>query len=318
VTGRLRRLVLHIGCHKTGSTSIQDFAFEDKTQLAAAGVIYPHGLFEDFPRQHSSLYRLLARRDAGRIEIAFATLIEKAAAAGAHTAFLSGEDLCAANAAGVKQLAEIAEKYFDEKCFVIVVRNPRDYALSQFKHHLRYAPPLTEVGFNNLNSASVGHRAIATWTQNFGPGKTLVYDQIAKDLLANFYREVLGVEVEDARRSNVSQDYLTLNIHNIFLKQWLSPEIDKIHWQTMLRHPGKIAFAIEELVARDLSRPSDEDWKITGELPVQGPVAEPGHDPVDVCDKMLTMFSLLREHFVRLRESAAPPVRLNPLTRNES
>ena len=307
MTDRLRRLVIHIGCHKTGSTSLQDFAFEDKTHLPAAGVHYPRDLFADFPRQHSRLYRLLAKRDEAAVDAAFAEIVKGAREAGADTVFLSGEDLSATDAKGVGLLAGVADRYFEDKSFVIVVRNPRDYALSQFKHHLRHAAPLTEVGFHKRHAAGVGHRAIALWTQHFGPGVTLVYEKLAANLLANFYREALGVEVEveDARRSNVSQDYLTLNIHNIFLKAWLSPEIDRIHWLTMLRHPAKMAFVIEELVARDLSSAADEDWKITGEPPA--PAAGPRHDPVEVCDKMLTLFTMLREHFVRLQGAGAAP-----------
>lgn len=307
MTDRLPRIVLHIGCHKTGSTSIQDFAYQDKERLPAAGIYYPGGLFKDFPEQHSRLNDLLEARDAAAVEAVFAQIVHGAVEAGAHTVLLSGEDLCAANPNGVRLLAEIADKYFVEKSFVIVVRNPRDYALSQFKHHMRYAAPLTEVGFLNQKPIS-GRRSIENWTRNFSSGTTLIYDQIADDLAPKFFDAIFGVKIEDRRRSNVSQDFLTLSIHNVFLKEWLSPAIDRIHWNVALRHPTRMKFAIEDLLARDLSQPSDEDWEIVGPPPPPAPppvsFAGGGHDPVAVCDKMLTMFSMLKEHFVRQQELA--------------
>jgi hypothetical protein len=123
VTGRLRRMVPHIGCARRARPRSRDFAFENKNLLAAAGIYYPKALFAQFSRQHFQLFRLMAQGGAAAIKTALATVVEQALAAGADTAFLSGEDLCAAGAA---MPAKIADQHFEEKSFVLVVRNLRD------------------------------------------------------------------------------------------------------------------------------------------------------------------------------------------------
>jgi hypothetical protein len=56
------RVVLHVGTHKTGSTSIQQFLQDhDETLLAAAGVHYPDGFL--IPSLHSDLPLLAIRPD---------------------------------------------------------------------------------------------------------------------------------------------------------------------------------------------------------------------------------------------------------------
>ena len=53
------KLVVHIGSHKAGSTSIQDYCFLHQDRLLNHGIYYPTGFFEKYPRQHSELRELV-------------------------------------------------------------------------------------------------------------------------------------------------------------------------------------------------------------------------------------------------------------------
>jgi hypothetical protein len=57
-----KRVVLHIGTHKTGTTSIQRFLRDHEELLRAAGVVFPPGLLRD--ANHMELHMLAMR--AGR------------------------------------------------------------------------------------------------------------------------------------------------------------------------------------------------------------------------------------------------------------
>jgi hypothetical protein len=54
------KLVMHIGSHKAGSTSIQDYCFLNQSHLLQHRICYPTGFFENSQR-HLALRSLLAQ-----------------------------------------------------------------------------------------------------------------------------------------------------------------------------------------------------------------------------------------------------------------
>src|SRR5687768_13412286 len=54
------RLFLHIGVHKTGTTSLQLRFFHNAEQLKRDGFLYPLGRFAQHPTQHSAICTLVA------------------------------------------------------------------------------------------------------------------------------------------------------------------------------------------------------------------------------------------------------------------
>ncbi len=88
-----RSLIVHIGQHKTASTSIQAFAVAMRGQLEADGICYPvAGTFDHYPAHHSIAWE--ARGDtrydpnAGGLADALAEIVRS----GCPTGLLSSED----------------------------------------------------------------------------------------------------------------------------------------------------------------------------------------------------------------------------------
>ncbi len=83
----MRKLFVHVGTHRTGTTSIQAFMHRNAAALARRGVLYPNGV-----RRHLGImHRTLELKEGSIVAKA---LERKAEAAGAHTVVLSEEDVC--------------------------------------------------------------------------------------------------------------------------------------------------------------------------------------------------------------------------------
>ena len=83
----MRTLYLHVGNHRTGTTSIQAFMHRNRDALARRGVLYPNGVRRHLGLMHRTF-------ELGEGSIVAETLERKADASGAHTVVLSEEDVC--------------------------------------------------------------------------------------------------------------------------------------------------------------------------------------------------------------------------------
>lgn len=297
-------ITVHIGTHKAGSTSIQDFCYVDTERLNSIGVFYPKNVFSDYPEQHSAIGSVLA--DSQKTEELLSAIVLQAKEAGCKEVFLSGEDLCSLSASRVAVLREVCEKFFRRLRFVFIARGRRDYIMSNFKHHMRYAQPTSEIEFAQVPQFSPV-QAIEIWREHFSLSAVFLhYDHIKADLLSEFFREVFCMEVDSRIRSNTSLDFLTLSICNVFLKKWASREIDLIIWDVAQKHRSPMRFAVENNVARALAAKLPEsEWRpveYRGRRSLLNNEADQAmlHDPVEVCDKMLEFFGSLREHFKKV------------------
>ena len=252
---------------------------------------------------------MLTQSPAEEIEEIFLKVIEQARSVGARSVFLSGEGLGLMDSEQISSLASYCEKYFARRRFIFIARNRQDYLLSSYKHFLRFAPILSEQDFAGSFRFSP-KETIKAWKENFSDRcEFILYDEIKKDLINKFFSIVFNIYVDENKKSNVSLDFLTANIYNIFLKEWGSREVAKIIWGVGRRHRAPMSFAVENKVAESLVKACpDEDWK-TAEfrgdwslLADEGP-RQTSHDPIQVCDKMIDMFQQLRDHFETLPES---------------
>lgn len=123
------RLVIHCGCHKTGTTSFQNYCDINRTQMLRFGIFYPN---LDSSSQHSGLmWRIQAKGLT-----TFRDFLQDCHAdvnKGCHTVLLSGEDF--ENAIVDLTLASDIEAQardagFDEILWVAVSRDKYDYAAS--------------------------------------------------------------------------------------------------------------------------------------------------------------------------------------------
>ena len=115
-----QRLILHIGTHKTASSTLQALMAHNRAALAARGVCYPRTDRPPFPQhpKHNSLYAALNGGPAQtRAEIDL--LLHEFRASGAHTLVLSAEGLSTLPAAAVAGLAPLTAGFATEVvCFL--------------------------------------------------------------------------------------------------------------------------------------------------------------------------------------------------------
>jgi len=272
-------------------------------------VYYPADLLPEYPRQHSYLATLLAKRATEPVREFLQAASASARDAGCHTVLLSGEDFCVLPAHLVDRFRELVAAIFEPYCFVILVRNKRDFVMSSYLQHLRYArPPITEQTF--LQRFRFSPRdSIATWKAYFSPnGQVLLYDQVKHDLIREFCDRVLNIDCKAKVVSNESLDYLSASLYNMLLKRYPSPELDKIFWRRKKLVAGH--FPIEDALAEGLDNAyADADWRFPEAGAGQQMLLErhdrrPEADPVEVCDSMLELFALLKSYFQKQRASA--------------
>src|SRR5208283_2111335 len=88
-----KRLIVHIGIHKTGSTAIQHTLFNNARQLAAHGILYPR--YHAAPVGDFNHRQLAWEIEAGAVDLAaLRNWAKYLAQTDAHTVVLSAEDLC--------------------------------------------------------------------------------------------------------------------------------------------------------------------------------------------------------------------------------
>lgn len=306
---RVKKIVVHIGSHKAGSTAIQDFCSAGERVLKPAGIFYPTGVFREYPRQHSHIVRLLAARAHAELKDALAQISRLAREQSSDTVFLSGEDLCTLREKDIIEFSELCELFFDEKEFVFILRNRRDFLISSMKHHLTYVQMITEDEFLRYFWFSP-RRSYESWKAHFSAlGKIILYDDVKENLIGEFFNSVFSVKAESSNVSNSSFDLLTVYIKNIFLKEYRS-DFDAILWNFSQQFRDRLVFRMEEKLADDCVRcSSDDDW-IMDDLPDprvllrERPKSQRSLDPIQVCDRMIALFTALRAQFEKTERRA--------------
>jgi hypothetical protein len=118
-----KRIVLHIGTHKTGTTSIQKALYLGREALAAAGVLYPTTDFDRGVRQKlrkQGEMSAVARRGRPRaVERERSALVSEFEASDAHTMIISEEGLSGPNPHCAEFFAPLAVDYqLDVVCYL--------------------------------------------------------------------------------------------------------------------------------------------------------------------------------------------------------
>lgn len=133
------RVILHIGAHKTGTTSIQATMTQSDEVLASAGVIYPRCCWFD-AAHHRLGYAMKKKLDARHGDLPVLTdelaqLSGALAASNAHTALISSEEMFTAPVASINALAESLKGHEVE--VVAFVRRPDVLFESAFNQRLK-------------------------------------------------------------------------------------------------------------------------------------------------------------------------------------
>lgn len=298
------KLLIHIGAHKTGSTAIQSMAGAIYGDLLRSGVYYPVNLMKKYGEQHSQLALLMRRRQTKIVAQAMRLAAQRARQRRANTVFISGEEFWTLNASEIANFRRICRRYFDQQAFVAVVRKERKRVVSNFKHFLRHDDFRTEQSF--IERSAVNFRsAIPLWLKNFSPRhQILSYDDLSSQLIPHFFSRLFGIQLNTNRKENFSFDFLTLQIVNVFLKDWKSPEIEALLWRYACKYENWPIFPIEEEIGKMLTArlASEHRPLVAKSAPaIRTDLPPPTYDPVEICARMSDLFDGLRQHFEQLK-----------------
>ena len=133
------RLAIHVGPHKTGSTSVQRALAAAREELAAAGVWYPPSLPDaSWPDQHADVWLLLREGRGAEFDAWLDAAWAAAAGRGCDTLLLSSENFHVPRTwrALEGSLRRFRRRTGGETVLVYVRRNLADLALSRALSHL--------------------------------------------------------------------------------------------------------------------------------------------------------------------------------------
>ncbi|WP_020400702.1 hypothetical protein [Kordiimonas gwangyangensis] len=189
------KIYLHIGTHKTGTTSIQHFAEDNIDLLAEHGIYWPRTReLKNTSRQHSLLWRMLQAGEEAKVADFVARAIARAQKEGAHSILFSGEGFCHASEAESASFMKLLDGHDVE--VIVYFRNVFDYARSAFTQNLKYASrrPRPEI-LHRAIQRSLDYTAIIELWQKVVPGGAVEvrsYDEEKKELVPAFF-DRLGV-----------------------------------------------------------------------------------------------------------------------------
>lgn len=132
------RLAIHVGPHKTGSTSVQRAIVESRERLAAEGVWYPPSLPEArWPEQHADAWLLVTRGRRAEFDAWLGEARAEAIRRGCDTLLLSSENI---HAPGTRrQLRRVLADWRwrgGETRLLVVRRDLVDHACSRALSHI--------------------------------------------------------------------------------------------------------------------------------------------------------------------------------------
>jgi hypothetical protein len=215
------RLIIHIGTHKTGSTSLQKTMRDARAELLQAGVLYPMALRGHISFKHALLLEAVKTPDEALIGRYCEALLTEFTASGAHTMILSEERLWR-NRTTFNSLLKRLRGVFKIE-IVAYLRRPDLYMESLYNQMLRSSSKGeqrtaddfwrdTEV-FGRLSY----HRILSLWRQEADAVTALDFSREVKahGLTESFFRAIklkppaLAAE-QEANKSPDGQAVLTL------------------------------------------------------------------------------------------------------------
>lgn len=127
---KLHKLILHIGVHKTGTTAIQTFLFDNREALVKQGFFVPAFLYGAENKATAIRTSLIKKREAAT-RTYLAEVVKRAQNLSCDTVILSDEDYCKTNEHDLQQVRIFGE-FFEEITVLMYVRRPDRQSESGF------------------------------------------------------------------------------------------------------------------------------------------------------------------------------------------
>ena len=208
----MKTVYLHIGTHKTGTTSLQWYLTEASDRLLEQGVLYPQtGRPARLPFAHHELAWSILQMPEAPGQDPWPRLVEEIRASPAERVVLSAEDFSLCDPEQIDRIARRLEEFRVE--VVVYVRRIRHFVLSSYKQHLLSRGQKTLREFIPEIADRCDYLGLVErWAEAPGIDRVDVhaYDRVRREpgLITHFVRPLEGrkdaLELEGEVRVNVS------------------------------------------------------------------------------------------------------------------
>lgn len=204
-----KKIYIHAGTHKTGSTYLQETLYANRALLRENGVLYPEtglGIQHKHNRHaHRQIAFSLSKEDDTAENLFEPIIQELLRTDDLHTAIISYEGFCMPK--HTKSMHKILKSFDEVDLHIIFVFRPHvDFAISLFREicqNLKYRPSFYQF-YKQALSADHGwpwllnyHAILQKWHEFIPKNKIhiLAYSQIKNDLCHNFLKGI-GIDVK--------------------------------------------------------------------------------------------------------------------------
>lgn len=229
---KCKKLILHIGVHKTGTTAMQTFLYENGEALNKQGYYMPEFLYG--PEHKPAILRYsIIKKEEKKTRAYLREIVERAKARSCETVIVSDEDYCKTNEVDLSHV-KIFSEFFEEIEVLMYCRRPDRQSESGFAfcvmwERLKYNRSSEQWYMDNPGKDYYRH---AMFYQNAIPGceiKAVSYDFNANRLIDSFI-EVCGMEATDYRRpkkdsSNISANKYMVQVMNEINRNEMSDKL---------------------------------------------------------------------------------------------
>jgi hypothetical protein len=170
-----KRAILHIGLHKTGSTTLQNALFANREELREQRIFYPT---QHLPSrvQHSHLALFLRSGQRDKYESALRGILDDFTASGCDRLVMSGEEFSTLNDDMVRELFSSLQQRFSSIRAILYVRNLYRFMFSLAGQYSRDSKALIDVEtairrMRNFNPSKIVQR----WENFCGPKNAAVH-----------------------------------------------------------------------------------------------------------------------------------------------
>lgn len=169
---KLIKLIIHIGTHKTASTSFQTLCAQNSKLLSENKILYPKYFkipnIEDY-YQHSTAARLSQKRDLKSLRNFLEKIYKNTLESNCNTSLISGEDFenFLVDVYLASEFESIAKTigYINIE-WIVVKRNPLEYLLSIYSEKSAYGVVL-DIGLIANNVLEYGYFSVSTEKYNY-------------------------------------------------------------------------------------------------------------------------------------------------------
>lgn len=253
------KLILHIGSHKTGTTTIQTYCHSVKNKLATQKIHYPSLDGLETAYQHSDLASYIQDKNATKLQKILSQVKADALVNKCETILLSGERFCHLTDEEVDFLKEHLKNFDVEVIFYI--RNVYDYVISALCQRMKDVQTLItpKNPLNGIQNSLDYKNIIIRWEKAFTRRNLHVfsYDQEKAHLVEHFI-QTIGATMPKPHtpksNQNISPDINSLSVMAILDCLYTRSDyrrLYKIYQKTFAgsaKHTSAFSFAISEVI----------------------------------------------------------------------